>query len=132
MAYGMEAILPLASLIPTARTEDFSPVDNNALVGAQLDFTEELRDHANLRHAAYQQEVARGYNKNVRARPFNVGDLVLRMVMEADKLMKLKDLYKGLYRMVQKICHGVYKLAEMDGTPIANPWNAQKLRKFHG
>lgn len=75
MAYGMEAILPLASLIPMARTEDFSPVDNNALVGAQLDFTEELRDHANLRHAAYQQEVARGYNKNVWARPFNVGIL---------------------------------------------------------
>ncbi|KAI8568391.1 hypothetical protein RHMOL_Rhmol02G0195200 [Rhododendron molle] len=31
-----------------------------------------------------------------------------------------------------KIGHGVYKLAEIDGMPIANPWNAQKLRKFHG
>ncbi|XP_058217932.1 uncharacterized protein LOC131328958 [Rhododendron vialii] len=98
----------------------------------KLDFAEELRDNANLRHAAYQQEVARGYNRNVRACPFNVGDLVLRMVTEASKLTKLKDPYERPYRVVEKIGHGVYKLAEMDGTPIANPWNAQKLRKFHG
>lgn len=65
MAYGMEAVLLLSTLIPTARTENFNPVDSNVLVGAELDFAEELRDNANLRHAAYQQEVARGYNKNV-------------------------------------------------------------------
>ncbi|XP_058218439.1 uncharacterized protein LOC131329357 [Rhododendron vialii] len=132
MAYGMEAVLPLSTMIPTARTENFNPVDNNALVGTELDLAEELRDDANLRHAAYQQEVARGYNRSIRARPFNIGDLVLRMVTEASKLTKLKDPYEGPYRVVEKIGHGVYKLAEMDGTPIANPWNAQKLRKFHG
>ncbi|XP_058192044.1 uncharacterized protein LOC131309421 [Rhododendron vialii] len=132
MAYGMEAVLPLSTMIPTVRTENFNPIDNSALVGTELDLAKELRDNANLRHAAYQQEVARGYNRNVRARPFNVGDLVLRMVTEATKLTKLKDPYEGPYRVVEKIGHGVYKLAEMDGTPIANPWNAQKLRKFHG
>ncbi|XP_058223017.1 uncharacterized protein LOC131332738 [Rhododendron vialii] len=132
MAYGMEVVLPLSTMIPTARMENFNPIDNNALVGAELDLAEELRDNANLWHAAHQQEVARGYNRNVRARPFNVGDLVLRMVTEATKLTKLKDPYEGPYRVVEKIGHGVYKLAEMDGTPIANPWNAQKLRKFHG
>ncbi|XP_058202708.1 uncharacterized protein LOC131317152 [Rhododendron vialii] len=97
MAYGMEVVLPLSTMIPTAQTENLHPVDNNALVGAELDFAEELRDNANLRHAAYQQEVARGYNRNVRARPFNVGDLVLRMVIEASKLTKLKDPYEGPY-----------------------------------
>lgn len=51
------------------------------------------------------------------------------MVTEAAKLTKLKDPYEGPYRVAQKIGHGVYKLEEMDGTPIAN---AQKLRKFHG
>ncbi|XP_058180011.1 uncharacterized protein LOC131298545 [Rhododendron vialii] len=132
MAYGMEAILPLSTMLPTVRMENFNPVDNNALVGTELDLAEELRDNANLRQAAYQQKVARGYNRTVRARPFNVGDLVLRMVTEASKLTKLKDPYEGPYRVVEKIGHGVYKLAEMDGTPIVNPWNAQKLRKFHG
>ncbi|XP_058218306.1 uncharacterized protein LOC131329231 [Rhododendron vialii] len=65
MAYGMEAVLPLSTLIPTTRMENFNHVDNNALVGAELNFAEELRDNANLWHAAYQQEVAWGYNKNV-------------------------------------------------------------------
>lgn len=124
MAYGMEAVLPLFTLIPTDRIENFNPVDNNALIGAELDFTEELRDNANLRHAAYQQELARGYNKNVQARPFNVGDLVLRMVVEASKLTKLKDPYEGPYQVVQKISHGVYKHAKMrhtDRQPLEHP-----------
>lgn len=54
------------------------------------------------------------------------------MVTEAAKLTKLRDPYEGPYRVAQKIGHGVYKLEELDGTPIANPWNAQKLQKFHG
>ncbi|XP_058216855.1 uncharacterized protein LOC131327735 [Rhododendron vialii] len=49
------------------QSEDYVKQYNNALVGAELDLAEELRDNANLRHAAYQQEVARGYNRNVRA-----------------------------------------------------------------
>lgn len=53
MAYGMEVVLPLATLLPTARTVDFNPVDNNALVGAELYFAKELQDTANLKHAAY-------------------------------------------------------------------------------
>lgn len=74
---------------PWLGTENFNLVDNNALAGAELEFAEELRDNANLRLAAYQQEVARGYNKNIWALPFNVGDHVLRMVVDANKLTKL-------------------------------------------
>lgn len=62
MAYGMEAVLPLETLLPIARTEDFDFDDNTARAEATLDFTEELRDNANLAHVAYQQEVAHGYN----------------------------------------------------------------------
>ncbi|KAI8560413.1 hypothetical protein RHMOL_Rhmol04G0253500 [Rhododendron molle] len=132
MAYGMEVVLPLETLLPTPHSEDFDFEGNTALVAEEFDFTEKLRDHANRKHAAYQQEVGRGYNKNVWPRPFNVGDLVLCMVTEADKLTKLNEPYEGPYRVALKIRHGVYKLEEMDGTPIANPWNAQKLQKFHG
>lgn len=60
MAYGIEAVLPLVTLILTDRTEDFRPVDNNSPVGTKLDLAKELRDNANLQQATYQQEVARG------------------------------------------------------------------------
>jgi len=40
--------------------------------------------------------------------------------------------WEGPYRVVAKAGYGAYKLAEMDGTAVSNPWNASKLRKFYG
>ena len=131
MAYGMEAVLPLATLIPTARTENFDVPTNDEAMDRELDLAEELREEAHLNHASYQQEVAQGYNKNVRMRPFNIDDLVLREVVQKSKKTKFKPNYEGPFRVVAKAGHGSYKLAEMDGTPIGNPWNATKLRKFY-
>lgn len=90
MAYGMEAVLPLATLIPIARTENFDVPTNDEAVDRELDLAEELRDEAHLKHSSYQQEVARGYNKNVRMRPFNIDDLVLREVVQKSKKTKFK------------------------------------------
>ncbi|KAH7841481.1 hypothetical protein Vadar_030383 [Vaccinium darrowii] len=127
----MEAVLPLATLIPTARTENFDVQTNDEAIDRELDLAEELRDKAHLKHASYQQEVARGYNKNVWMRPFNVDDLVLRVVVQKSKKTKFKPNYEGPFRVVAKAGHGSYKLTEMDGTPMGNPWNATKLRKFY-
>lgn len=131
MAYSMEAVLPLATLLPTDRTESFDVPTNDEAMDRELDLAEELREEAHLKHASYQQEVARGYNKNVRMRPFNIDDLVLREVVQKYKKTKFKPNYEGPFRIIAKAGHGSYKLAEMDGTPIGNPWNATKLRKFY-
>ena len=45
-----------------------------------LDMIEERRERALIRLAAYQQQLARSYQKKVRKRVFKVGDLVLRKV----------------------------------------------------
>ncbi|KAH7865538.1 hypothetical protein Vadar_007983 [Vaccinium darrowii] len=60
LAYGMEAVLPLAATAPTDRTEDFHPATNEEHIASELNHVEDLRDEAHIRHAAYQQEVARG------------------------------------------------------------------------
>lgn len=56
MAYGMEVVLPLPTLIPTSRTESFVPSTNDVHLANKLDIAEELREETNLKHAAYQQE----------------------------------------------------------------------------
>jgi len=132
MAYGMEAVLPLAATAPTERTEAFHPATNDEHIASELNHTEDLRDDANIRYAAYQQEVARGYNKNVRLRPFNVDDLVLREVVQKKNKKKFMPNWEGPFKITAKAGYGAYKLAEMDGTVVGNPWNASKLRKFYG
>ena len=52
----------------------------------QLDLLEEIRTHSQERLVAYQQRTTRYYNSKVKARPFQVGDLVLRKVMPHTKI----------------------------------------------
>ena len=43
-----------------------------------LDLLEEYREATTIKLTEYQQELARGYNRNVKTREFGAGDLVLR------------------------------------------------------
>ena len=131
MAYGMEAVLPLELKIPTKRVRLFVPSNNEALLRAEVDLIDDLRDEAHLKHERYQRELARGFNKNVKPRHFQKGDLVLRLVVQAKDKTKLKDAWEGPYYVAEKIGHGSYLLAEMNGEVVENPWNAQNLRRFY-
>ena len=73
---------------------------NNAELAADLDTVDEIRDTASVRIAAYQQTIARSFNKNVRIRTFAVGDLVLRQVVQHTKdraAGKLSKTWEGPY-----------------------------------
>uniref|UniRef100_A0A803N454 Uncharacterized protein n=1 Tax=Chenopodium quinoa TaxID=63459 RepID=A0A803N454_CHEQI len=60
--------------VPTARYGLMTEERNQAELIYNLDTVEELREDAKMRMAAYQQEVTRSFNKNVRARVFKLGD----------------------------------------------------------
>jgi len=85
LVYGCEAVIPTEVAVPTARY-GLNTVDaNNAEMHDSLDLVEELREQASIRLASYQHAVARSYNKNVRVRVFQEGDLVLRKVLQNTK-----------------------------------------------
>ncbi|CEG47658.1 FOG: Transposon-encoded proteins with TYA, reverse transcriptase, integrase domains in various combinations [Plasmopara halstedii] len=62
-------------VIPTARTSARDPEENATILAQDLDTIEENRDLARIRMASYQQRMAGAYNKNVRIRKFQVGDM---------------------------------------------------------
>ena len=81
MAYGTEAVIPLEVGIPGIRTQGVENGNNDVLLARDLDLLEERREKAAIQLAAYQQQLARAYNKKVNPREFQVGDLVLRKVV---------------------------------------------------
>ena len=81
MAYGTEAVIPLEVGIPRIRTQGVENGTNDVLLARDLDLLEERRKRAVIQLAAYQQQLARAYNKTVNPREFQVGDLVLRKVV---------------------------------------------------
>ena len=50
-----------------------------------MDLLDEVRDQAAQRMAKYKQKIAEYYNRRVKLKNFNIGDLVLRKVTPATK-----------------------------------------------
>ena len=65
-----------------ARTGLQDSETNSQTLSQDLDAVDEIRDAAKIRMASYQHRVARSYNKNIRIRRFQVGDLVLRKAFQ--------------------------------------------------
>uniref|UniRef100_A0A2N9HLW7 Integrase catalytic domain-containing protein n=1 Tax=Fagus sylvatica TaxID=28930 RepID=A0A2N9HLW7_FAGSY len=102
LAYGSEAVIPLKIGLPTLRTSEWEPEIKDLAQSQALDLLEERREQVMIRLASYQQQLKKGYNKNVRLRSFQQGDLVLRKVFGNTKNPndgKLGPNWEGPYRV---------------------------------
>ena len=79
--YGVEAVIPTEVNLCSARVAGFDPVQNDGLRLEHLGWLEECWEAATVRLVKYQQKLAQRYNRDVKAREFSAGDLVLRKVV---------------------------------------------------
>ena len=77
----MEAIVPTEIGLPTIRTAALES-ENARSVVREFDTSDELREAAAIQIASYKRRLANSYNKRVKPRVFQPGDLVLRNVFE--------------------------------------------------
>ncbi len=73
-------------------------------------------------------------NTKVKARQFEVGDLVLRKVTIATKNHtqgKLGPNWEGPYKVIEIHRRGTYHLEAMDGKWLPHPWNIEHLKKYY-
>ena len=133
MAYGVEAVIPLEIGLPTIRTEAFEEGNNEASMSAYLNWAKKKREAALIKLAAYQSQIAKTYNQNVKPRNFAVGELVLKKMLPNMKNPndgKLGPNWAGPYKITSKAGQAAYRLEDMDGKALPRPWNAQHLKKF--
>ena len=95
-----------------------------------LDALEEERDVAKARSAFYQQQARRYQSREVRAKTYNVGELVL--CLPDKKKDKLKPKWEGPFIIDQVLTGGVYHLHDASDNRLeSSQWNAARLRKFY-
>ena len=58
---------------------------NQQELNSNLDLIDEVREEAMKRMAKHKEAMAKYYNRKVKVRRFNIGDLVLRKVSQATK-----------------------------------------------
>ena len=117
-------MIPAKVNLCSARVARFDPVQNNKLMVECLDWLEECREAATIRLAEYQQKLAQRYNRDVKAREFSAGDLVLRKAagnMRDASAGKLAQAWEGPYRVTAIAGAEAYYLKDLNERPLPRP-----------
>ena len=93
------------------------------------------------RSSIYQQSSRRYYNRKVRPRSFQEGDLVLRLIQQTADQHKLSAPWKGPFIISKVLGNDSYYLIDAQkpragkrddsGKESERPWNANLLRRFY-
>ncbi|SPT20621.1 unnamed protein product [Triticum aestivum] len=127
MVYDAEAVLPCDIIHDSPRVRMYEEREAELDRQDSLDTLEEEHDVAKARSALYQQQARRYQSREVRAKTYSVGELVLRL--SDKKKDKLKPKWEGPFIIDQVLTGGAYRLRNaLDNRLEPNPWNAARLR----
>jgi hypothetical protein len=137
LVYGREAVLPWEITAGSRRVEfqnNLTAEEYAALMNDNIEDLTKLRLWSLERIKENKAKVARAYNKKVKLKEFQVGDLVWEAVLP----LGTKDVaygkwspnWHGPYRIDQVMHGNAYMLEELDGAKFPVPVNDQHLKKY--
>ena len=85
LTYGTEAMILVEVGVTSTRREVFHKESNDDHLRINLDCLDKVREETSVRVTKYQQKMADYYNKRVKLRRLDIGDLVLRKVTPATR-----------------------------------------------
>ena len=85
LTYGTEAMVPVEVGVTSIRREVFNEESNDDHLRINLDCLDKVKEKATIRMMKYQQKMVDYYNKRVKLRRLDIGDLVLHKVTHATK-----------------------------------------------
>ncbi|KMT11045.1 hypothetical protein BVRB_5g111360 [Beta vulgaris subsp. vulgaris] len=137
LVYGVESVLPLEIQVPSLRIaiqENLTTEENAKIRLAELESLDEKRLEAQQKLECYQARLTRAFNKKVRVRSFQVGDMVLdvkRPIIVSHKTgSKFDSKWDGPYVVQEVYTNGAYKIVDADGLRIG-PINGKFLKRYY-
>ncbi|XP_059288634.1 uncharacterized protein LOC132041988 [Lycium ferocissimum] len=120
LMYGTEAVIPSEVEIPSLRIIQEAELDDVEWISKryeQLALIDKKRMIVVCHGQIYQQRIARAFNKHVRTRMFQIGQLVLKQKFPNQEEYKGKFApnWQGPYMVRKVLSRGAVVLAEMDG-----------------
>ena len=134
MTYGSEVVIPTETGFPTLRSSQLLRGSNDQLLSLDLDLAKERREIVTVILTQYQQKLRQVFDKGIKVRIFIPGDLVLRRVVESMKNPswgKLGPNWEGPYRVTFVARIGAYRLGDLNGVVVPQPWNVNNLQKYY-
>jgi len=136
LVYGMKVVMPLEVEIPSLRVLMDSELEETEWAKVryeQLNLISEKRLAAICHHQLYQKRMAKTYDKKVRPRVFQEGDLVLKKLLSlpGEDQSKWAPNYEGPYVVKKAFSGGALKLSRIDGADLARHVNSDSVKKYY-
>ncbi|KAI5401708.1 hypothetical protein KIW84_066250 [Lathyrus oleraceus] len=135
LVYGMEAVLPVEVQIPSLRIVKDAGLDEDEWIQTRLDqinLIDEKRLAAVCHGQIYQKRMTQAFNKKVKRRVYQIGDLVIKRIIlpQGDPRGKWTPTYEGPFVVKKVFSGGAMMLATMDGEEFPHPVNADIVKKI--
>jgi hypothetical protein len=136
LVYVQEAVLPWEITAGSRRIEfqnDLTAEEYATLMSDSVEDIMEFRLWSLEKIKENKAKVARAYNKKVKPKEFQVGDLVWEAVLPLgtkDATGKWSPNWHGPYRVDQVLPGNAYMLEELDGVKFPVAINGQHLKKY--
>jgi hypothetical protein len=138
LVYGQEAVLPIEvnlAALRFARQNDLSAKDYHDLM---MDNIDEVADKRLMALQSIEKEklrVAKIYNRKVRLKNFQVGDLVWKTILpigsRSRKFGKWSPNWEGPLRITRIVPGNSYIMESLEGNVLPRAINGKYLKKFH-
>nr|XP_034909787.1 uncharacterized protein LOC118045297 [Populus alba] len=111
----------------------YSLVDWAKVRYEQLNLISERRIAVICHHQLYQKRMAKAYDKKVRPRVFQEGDLVLKRLISlpGEDCSKWAPNYEGPYVVRKAFSGGALKLSRMDREDLPRPVNSDSIKRYY-
>ena len=129
-------MLPLEIQLPSLRVAvlDTNPDENVKVRLAELESMDERRLAVQQRLEVYQAQVAGAFNKRVKFRSLQVGDLVLTIrrpiVINRKSAGKFEPKWEGPYVITKVFPKGAYELSNEEGKTVYSCVNGKFVKMF--
>ena len=138
LVYGQEAVLPVEiklQALRVARQNNLSAVDYNDLMMDRIDEVPEKRLKALQEIEKEKLRVAKAYNKKVKEKLIEIGDLVCKMILPVRtrdrKFSKCSPSWEGPYEVVGIVPGNSYFVQTLQGSKLSKALNGRYLKKYY-
>ena len=116
------------------QVKNYEDQKNQQELNSNLDLIDEVKEEAIKQMAKHKEAMAKYYNRKVKVRRFNTGDLILRKVSQATNDPSQGKLGPAWESPYEVICHSresSYYLKSLDDQELPQPWNIEHLKKYY-
>ncbi|XP_049406301.1 uncharacterized protein LOC125869962 [Solanum stenotomum] len=136
LVYGTKAVIPAEVEIPSLRVNQEAKLSNVDWVRNRIEhlaLIDEKRMTDVCHDRLYQQRMIRAFNKKVRSRTFEEGQLVLKRIFphQDEYKEKFAPNWQGPYMVRKVLSGGALILSEMDDQEWPKPINSDVVKRYY-